>query len=219
MKDYSVIGIKKEETHEWLLHKHYARRMPPISFAFGLYKDKVLVGVMTYGKPPSSPLCDGVCGKENSRLVYELNRVCLHDNLERNVASYFMAKTFALLPKPLILVSYSDTSVGHIGYIYQATNWIYTGLSDKRTEWREKGSNQHSKTICEKYTLQHRVDNPDIFEVVDRPRKHRYIFFLGNKRDRASMKKALNYSVMPYPKGDSLKYDASYNPSTQGVLF
>lgn len=39
----------------------------------------------------------------------------------------------------LILVSYADSAQGHHGYIYQATNWIYTGISAKRTEWREIG--------------------------------------------------------------------------------
>ena len=42
----------------------------------------------------------------------------------------------------------------------------------------------HSKTICEKYTLQERMNDKDKFEVVDRPRKHRYIYFLGDKRQR-----------------------------------
>ncbi|RAL70115.1 hypothetical protein C1G86_1440 [Dehalococcoides mccartyi] len=27
------------------------------------------------------------------------------------------------------LVSYSDPSAGHLGIIYQATGWLYTGLS------------------------------------------------------------------------------------------
>ena len=31
--------------------------------------------------------------------------------------------------KPKIVVSYADTSKGHVGYVYQATNFIYTGMS------------------------------------------------------------------------------------------
>ena len=55
---------------------------------------------------------------------------------------------FKLLPNPRIVVSYADTEQEHIGVVYQATNFLYTGLSDKRTEWRLRGSNLHSKTVC-----------------------------------------------------------------------
>lgn len=33
-----VKPIKSFECREWLLNKHYAKRMPSISYAFGLYR-------------------------------------------------------------------------------------------------------------------------------------------------------------------------------------
>ena len=63
-----------------------------------------------------------------------------------------------------------------------------------------KGSDLHSKTICEKYTLQERKDN-DMFYVTDRPRKHRYIYIIGNKKFIKQAKKDLRYPVSDYPKG------------------
>lgn len=213
--DYKVISIKSEETYDWLLKKHYARRIPSISYAFGLYDNKdILQGVCTYGKPPSNSLCDGICGKEHSQYVYELNRLVVNEGLIKNALSYFVSQTLKKLPKNLILVSYADTSQNHHGYIYQATNWVYTGLSDKRTEWRAVGSNKHSKTICEQYTLEERLGNPDKFVVVDRPRKHRYVYFKDTR-----LLRELLYDIYSYPKGDNKKYDASYRPKTQGLLF
>jgi glycyl-tRNA synthetase alpha subunit len=44
-----VLPINTFEVEPWLLEKHYAKRMCPISFAFGLYDDEKLVGVVTYG--------------------------------------------------------------------------------------------------------------------------------------------------------------------------
>lgn len=41
--------ITYEDTKPFLLKKHYAHRMPSISFAFGLYKDDELHGVLTFG--------------------------------------------------------------------------------------------------------------------------------------------------------------------------
>ena len=33
------------------------------------------------------------------------------------------------------------------------------------------------------------------------------------------MLNSLNYEIQPYPKGENKRYDASYKPSTQGLLF
>ena len=52
-----VLPIKNEETEPWLLQKHYAKRMPQIMYAFGLYEESSLVGVVTYGIPASPSLC------------------------------------------------------------------------------------------------------------------------------------------------------------------
>ena len=52
----------------------------------------------------------------------------------------------------------------------------------------------------------------------DRPRKHRYFYFLGNKTQKKDMKKNLLYKIEPYPKGQNQYYNSSYNPSTQLYL-
>ena len=63
-----VLPIKPFEAEPWILKKHYAKRMPQIIYAFGLY-DTRLVGIVTYGLPASPFLCMGVCGPENKDIV------------------------------------------------------------------------------------------------------------------------------------------------------
>jgi hypothetical protein len=75
-----VLPIKSEEAVPWILKKHYAKRLPSISYAFGLYDDIELKGIVTFGMPASNSLCEGVCGVENKHLIIELNRLCLQDN-------------------------------------------------------------------------------------------------------------------------------------------
>lgn len=213
-----VLPIKHEECEEWLLKIHYAKRIPLIMHSFGLYVDKKLDGVITYGMPASPALCVGVCGEDHRHLVIELNRLCLLNN-KKNQASFLVGNSLKLLPKPSIVVSYADTSMNHNGYIYQATNFIYTGLSAKRTEWRIKGSNRHSRTLTAQHTLEEMQNNPDKFHRLDRPQKHRYIYFLGNKKQKKEMLSKLNYDVLPYPKGDNKRYKTDHIPTVQGVLF
>ena len=212
-----VLPIKSKETYNWLLEKHYAKRIPNITDAFGLFFNSTLIGVVTYGNPPSHSLCIGVCGEEHKDKVIELNRLCLQDN-HRNQSSYLISQSLKLLEKPKIVVSYADTSKGHVGYVYQATNFIYTGMSAKRTEWRIRGSNLHSKTITEQSTLEERQNNPDKYEVVERPQKHRYIYIIGNKKDKKLLTKCINYRAMPYPKGDTKRYDSGKSVQSQLIL-
>ena len=195
-----VMQIKKSETYELLKKVHYAKRIPSISYAFGLYEDLDLIGVITYGLPPSVPLCVGICGEKFKHHVIELNRLCLIKN-NKNNASYLVGNSLKLLPKPKIIVAFADKSMNHTGFVYQATNFLYTGLSDKRTEWRMYDSNKHSKTICETYSLQERKAQPNKFYVTDRPRKHRYLYFLGNKKQKKLYKENLKYTILNYPKG------------------
>ena len=143
-----VLPIKTEEAEPWLLKKHYAKRIPPISYAFGAYKGRQLVGVVTYGTPVSSALRVGICGEQWMDNVIELNRLCC-DN-EKNVASMLVGRSLQMLPKPLVVVSYADTEQGHVGYVYQATNFVYTGLSAKRTDWKLKGMEHlHGATVAD----------------------------------------------------------------------
>ena len=218
MNNYQVLRISYDQTKPFILDIHYAKRMPSISYSFGLYLENELVGVVSYGSPASSWLCRGIAGDDYKKIVLELNRLVLKNNI-KNEASFLVSNSFKQLPKPSIIVSYADTSQNHTGYIYQATNFIYTGLSDKRTEWRMKNTNKHSKTICEQYTLEERKGDPDRFYIIDRPRKHRYIYIIANKKDKKKLLKELKYPISPYPKGENKNYKTSNKINTQFMLF
>ena len=195
-----IKSIDYQDCKEWFLKKHYAKRIPSISYCFGLYNGIELVGVCSIGKPASPSLCDGVCGKSESQYVYELNRLIVKDNLPKNTLSWFVAKVIGNLPD-MILVSYADTQQGHHGYIYQATNFLYTGATKERTDiGSEDGT--HSRHYKNGET-----------ERKFRSSKHRYIYFIGKKNKQ--WRKQLNYAIEIYPKGVNQRYDASYEPSIQ----
>jgi len=200
-----VLPIKSEETYSWLLQKHYAKRIPQIMYAFGLYEESTLVGVVTYGIPASPSLCMGICGKEWSDKVLELNRLCLQDNT-KNQSSFLVSNSIKLLPKPTIVVSYADQAQGHVGYVYQATNFLYTGSTKERTDMggRDGKHSRHNK-------------DPSIR--VFRSSKNRYVYFHGDKKQKKLMRNLLKYEVLPYPKGDTKKYDSGGVVESQRLLF
>jgi len=207
---YLIKSIDPFLTYDWLLHKHYAKRLCSISYSFGLFdSENILNGVLTIGKPASHSLCIGICGIKNKDFVYELNRLVINDNLEKNIASYFISNVLKLLPK-MILVSYADSKQNHHGYVYQATNWIYTGKTKERTDIGlddNTHSRHYKKGIDTKANRKFRSS------------KHRYCFFIGSKQDKKEFIKSLKYNIEPYPKGHNKRYDASYQPVIQTTLF
>lgn len=162
-----------------IIEKHYLHRPCPISWAWGIVVEEKLKGVLTVGRPCSQTVCEGVCGADRAADVFELNRLWLEESLPCNSESAFVGWCLRELRKVhrhMILVSYADTKPsegapkGHLGIIYQSTNWVYTGTS---TPFSDKVRG----------------------EMIERSSKHRYVFFLN-----AADKKLLQWETLPYPK-------------------
>jgi len=201
-----VKKINRIDCSEYILELHYAKRWPSISYAFGLFVDNELCGVVTYGTPASAPLRRGIAGDRFISDILELNRLCLKYN-RKNEASFLVGNSLKMLPKNKIIVSFADSSQNHVGYVYQATNFIYTGLSAKRTDWKIKGKEHlHGQTIadefrgCENRARAMRDKYGDDFYLLDRPRKHRYLFIVGDKNYKKEVMNNLKYSECSYPK-------------------
>jgi len=211
---FKVNTISKKQAKNWILNKHYAKRLPSISYAYGLYEDKESVGVCTFGPPPR-PMNNGECIFENYNVkTLELNRLITEDNLPKNALSYFVGDCLKSLPSPCCVVSYADYTFGHTGYIYQATNWIYTGLNavhEKKIKYN--GEDLHPRT-ARNYALRDGyssviewVHDTNQAEHLGYTKKHRYLYFIGNKREKRRMEEELKYKQKPYPKGDNKEYD------------
>ena len=225
VEKYKVKAIKKHECKEWLLYKHYLKRMTSFTYKFRLF-DKELVGVCTFGNAIPMFMKKSLCGETYMDIVYELNRLCTNDNLEKNIHSYFISQCLKLLPKPMIIVSYADKSFGHNGYVYQSSNFYFTGESHTQMDWKLKGREHiHSRTLMDEFAFEKdRVKKlkekygDDLYQVKREP-KYRYVYFVGNKRQKRELYKHKSFDILPYPKGDNKRYDASYTPSTQTQLF
>ena len=227
-----VESIDSSECKEWFLYKHYAKRMPSISYSFGLYIDNVMQGVCSYGRPIAHTLVKNAFNGNYQENFLELNRLCVNDNLEKNTLSFFVSQTLKKLPKPKVVVSYADASMNHHGYIYQATNWIYTGLSKKHSDYMVKGyEHKHPASILDmlgrsdkdghidKVKLLKKKFGKENVYMVDRVQKHRYFFLLGSKKQKKKMIKNLKYEVKSYPKGNNDRYDSSHKPIVQLIIF
>ena len=195
MNNYSVKQIEYKDTKHLILNVHYAKRMPSISFAYGLFEYDNFVGLVSYGTPASPSLCKGIMGEEYKSEVLELNRLVLINN-KNNEASYLVGQSLKLLPKPRCIVSYADTQQGHSGCIYQASNFFFTGTTKARTDMAGKDG---------KHSRHHLGDRTNR---VYRSAKHRYVTFIGNKKQKKKYFKLLNYPILTtYPKINGVTND------------
>jgi hypothetical protein len=197
--------ITRKECEPFILDIHYAKRFPSITYAFGMFEQNELIGIVTYGTPPSSTLRRGVAGDQYIDKILELNRLVLKYN-RKNEASKLVSKSLKMLPESIV-VSFADTEQGHVGYVYQACNFMYTGLSAKRTDWKIKGKEHlHGQTIADEFRgVTNRAEAirqkyGDDFYLKERSRKHRYIYLVGSKTFKKQAMKELKYDTMDYPK-------------------
>lgn len=205
-----VQKITRGDAKPFIMGIHYARRMPSITHAFGLFEGGVLIGVVTYGIPASPAPCKGIAGEKNRKNVYELNRlVMLPEYNGKNYASILVGRSLKMMPHRSFIISYADSGWGHVGYIYQATNWLYTGKTVARTDIF-CGDGKHGRH-CE---------GKDRNQRMTRSSKYRYVYLVGDRRERREMRSELKWPVInEYPKGESHHYDVDNPQMFEPVMF
>ena len=133
-------------------------------------------------------------------------------------------KSIKLLPKPTIIVSYADLNFNHNGYIYQATNFIYTGKGKAREKFIDKnGKDINERTLAHKYQKLKMPRSEYLklhnITLTKQLAKHRYVYIHADKKQRKQRLKDFKLPIKPYPKGNNQNYVWNYKIETQGLLF
>lgn len=113
---------------------HYARGAPNTStYRHGLYRvaDGPLWGDacgVALWIPPTRTAAESVAHKDWQG-VLSLSRLVVEPGIPSNAASFLLARSMRLIDRERwpVLLTYADTSEGHTGAIYQATNWVRVG--------------------------------------------------------------------------------------------
>ena len=178
IKNFNIQRITKKECKSILQEHHYLSKINKgfrSGYNFGLFKCNKLVGVCIFHSPSVPETVKGCFNlKRNEQEgIFELGRLCILPTLtEKNILSWFVSKCIKFLNKEIkvrALLSYADSSF-HQGYIYQATNFGYYGLTDKKKDfWFENNDGtfkKHQRGPVKGFKGEWR----------NRPQKHRYLF-------------------------------------------
>ena len=206
--NYTIDLIDKKIAKALIIRNHYSHKWSSCRFAFGLFDGSDLIGVAVYGFPVGRQTVKSITPNLQNSQVLELTRLWLIDEAPKNSESYFLGKTFDWLRKNTfikVLISYSDPMHGHLGTIYQATNWLYQGNNTmliKGYLHKVLGQVLHPRTVVALYgTIKEqemRKIDPD-YQRIELKKKHRYIYIV-HKRDRKKIISELKHKILPYPK-------------------
>lgn len=192
-------AIDRTDAVNFLLPRHYSGRIPNIVCAFGVIDvdTNAIVAVCTFGIPASNSLCCSIGGEKYRQNVMELNRLCREEDYKKPLSQFVAWCLKQLKPRNIYVVSYSDTAMNHHGYIYQATNFLYTGCTKERTDIYV-GVGRHSRHYK-------KSDFANRYRQKRFP-KHRYVYICATTKNiKNMMLKDLRYPILPYPKGNNNK--------------
>lgn len=187
---------------------HYAKAVPVNTFGYSVFNDKnEWCGVVLYGSGANNNLASQYNLKQGN--VLELVRIAL--NGKQETTSKALALSLKLLKKDLplckLIISYADKDQEHLGIIYQAANWYYTGQSmvnKKDASYIIDGKRIHGKTIsdkCKRYGLVKNTQNAKIVykakEVIEYVTKGKIKYIYPLDKSLIPLCKSLS---KPYPK-------------------
>jgi len=184
-----------------LERNHYLRSLPGnTQLAFGVFVGSRLSGVLTLGAGSANGY--RMMSGAGPRDCVTLTRLWLSDDLPNNSESRFIGVVLRALSKYTnlkFILSYADPVQGHLGNVYQASNWIYIGLSSSTPLYdMGDGKLHHSRSLAHAYgthSIRFFAEHGVVVQLVGQEPKHRYIYLLDPSwRDR------LVTPVLPYPK-------------------
>ncbi len=192
-----------------LTNWHYThKRLANINLAFSVFENEELCGVIAFSRGANVKIARpyGLVQGE----VIELVRVALNGKQSQTSKALSLALKFVRKYAPLVkvIVSYADENQNHMGTIYQATNWIYTGKTANECGIRLNNKLTHRRTLNRRYGtsniewLRKNID-PNA-EIVRGKYKHKYIYAVdkGLLKLCESLKK-------PYPKKETISAGSS----------
>ncbi len=201
VRDMVVGPASKNDLDEFCRRWHYMNRGGSVRSIFGLWDENTLVGCVAYNLP-TMETCASVFGKDRWHTVFHMSRLVCAENAPRNSESKLIGASLKLLkdarPDLKCVVTYAAQSAGHVGYVYQATNALYTGTGGEKYSYLDEQGDVRSTKQGNRVSLAG-AEAKGWRRVSNLP-KHRYIYLLGTKTEKAESRKLLLLEVQPYPK-------------------
>ena len=130
---YLVNVISRELAKPFVISNHYTKAFGKATLILGLWDNRTLCGVITFGQPSGRLVASSLGHTEKT--CWEFLRMVVLDDCECS-RTYFMGRSIKILrqkfPQVQILVTFADQTEGHDGTVYLAGSWEPVGLTAKK---------------------------------------------------------------------------------------
>ena len=186
---------------------HYSKCLPVGKLVkYGVWENEKFIGVVVYSRGASPYL--GSALELDQTEVCELTRVALttHEAPVSQIVAITLTQLKKDSPALRAVVSFADPKEGHVGGIYKAGNWLFTGVSNSVVEYFIEGRWMHTRNAY------HHPKRPSAPKR-ESPGKFRYIYPLDRR-----MRKQVSVLALPYPNAvEGLKVSRSNSVTEKQV--
>jgi hypothetical protein len=217
--------IPNDQAKVYISQNHYTQSCALGRISYGYFEGTDLKGAIVFSQPAGKFTASGLWEGGNQKNTLEFIRMFLDDTSDFKESQFISQVIKELrkdMPEVKMLVTYADSQAGHVGYIYQASNWLYVGTASDERKIFIDGVRVHRRMLNSKYGTSSLPRLHDILAEqgkvltysADRYVKYKYIYLLPKGKEREALLKQLKVQVLPYPKGDISRYDKDHNNFT-----
>lgn len=204
-----LLSVSIRDIRPFIEKYHYSKSVNgcKVSKCYALYDDDEMVGAVLIGSLSTTAWKKYA---QYEKDVAELRRLVCLDSCPRNTESWLISQVIKDLKKTTnykICVSYADPYYSHVGYIYQASNWNYEGMtSGDKIFITPDGKRYHSRAMRTKYKGKYKpfaIRLQNLYKLgklkeIKVPGKHIYTYTLKGKH----IAKRINYPKIIFNKAD-----------------
>ena len=190
--DWATHAAAKYAVENW----HYSKKLPVGKLVkVGAWESGKFIGVVIFAWGMNRNLGSPYGLKINQ--CCELVRVALTSHFCQTSRILSLSLKFLQNKSPGIrlVVSFADPVHQHHGGIYQAANWLYSGVSACNFEWQLNGQSLNKRAYTGENFGEPRLKVPSRAVKVQLPGKHRYLMPLD-----VEMRECIESLRKPYPK-------------------
>lgn len=197
---YAVDRIKYSVARDYIKMNHYSHGCHNgASPCYGLLSGDDLIGVLMFATPCSEAVRSSVFGGQYRSWVTELHRLHIMDVTPKNAESWFISRCLKKLkkdkPEIRAVLSFSDTTVGHEGTIYKATNAYRVGSTGKSTFYIDENGRLRHPRQCGVNITKEAAQGMG-WVPTKRGQKNRYLYLLPeNKSELKALKSLCKYDL------------------------
>jgi hypothetical protein len=217
--DLRLAWCSHEAARYAVTHWHYSKSMPtPPVVHVGVWERDVYTGCVLFSRGANKNL--GHAFDLAQTEVCELARVALNRGHVAPVSRVVAIAIRLLKAKERglrLIISFADPVQSHVGGIYQAGNWIYTGTTQPGQVFIDRAGRRWHPRQCSatgqkpQYGQMRYAPKMSECEKVPTPGKHRYVMPLDD-----AMRRRVVTLAQPYPKRDRSRENAAAPPRAEG---